>query len=153
MNNSISGLPPELAGLELKQPEKKANDELGQSEFLDLMIAQLQHQDPLNPADSGEFLGQLAQFGTVNGITELQNSFADLATSLQSSQALQASTLVGRNVLIPGNVVNFAGGSGAVCDSGIRSHSECRGCPVHTGAVQGGKRQPGPGRTGTVAES
>mgnify|MGYP005851886311 FL=1 len=111
MNNSISGLPPELAGLQLKQPEKKANDELGQAEFLDLMIAQLQHQDPLNPADSGEFLGQLAQFGTVNGITELQNSFADLATSLQSSQALQASTLVGRNVLIPGNVVNFAGGS------------------------------------------
>jgi len=110
MANPINGLPPELAHLEIKQPEKKGNKELGQSEFLDLMIAQLQHQDPLNPMESGEFLGQLAQFGTVNGITELQSSFGDLAASLQSSQALQASTLVGRNVLVPGNVVSVTDG-------------------------------------------
>jgi len=69
-----------------------------------LMLVQIQNQDPLNPADSGEFLSQLAQFGTVNGITELNSSFDVLATSLQSSQALQASTMVGRSVLVPGNV-------------------------------------------------
>ena len=110
MPNSINGLPPELAHLEIKQPDKKPNDQLGQSQFLDLMIAQLQHQDPLNPMESGEFLGQLAQFGTVNGITELQSSFGDLAASLQSSQAIQASTLVGRNVLVPGNIVSVTDG-------------------------------------------
>ncbi|MDX1519238.1 MAG: flagellar hook assembly protein FlgD [Gammaproteobacteria bacterium] len=109
MTNPVNGLPPELSHLELKQPEKKANKELGQNEFLDLMIAQLKHQDPLNPLESDQFLGQLAQFGTVNGITELQTSFGDLAASLQSSQALQASTLVGRNVLISGNVVRLSG--------------------------------------------
>ncbi|MCG8325135.1 MAG: flagellar hook assembly protein FlgD [Thiotrichales bacterium] len=108
MTTSVNGLPPELAHLELKQPETKDNKELGQSEFLDLMLTQLKHQDPLNPMESGEFLGQLAQFGTVNGITELQSSFSDLAASLQSSQALQASTLVGRDVLVPGNIVSLA---------------------------------------------
>ena len=79
------------------EPEKKS---LGQDEFLELMMTQLRNQDPLNPAESGEFLSQIAQFGTVNGITELQQSFSTLASSLQSNQALQASTMVGRSVLI-----------------------------------------------------
>jgi flagellar basal-body rod modification protein FlgD len=86
------------------QEKTRPKDELGQSQFLELMITQIKHQDPLNPQESGEFLSQLAQFGTVNGITELQSSFEQLAVTLQSSQALQASTMVGRSVLIPGNV-------------------------------------------------
>ena len=88
----------------LKQDQNKPKDELGQSEFLKLMLTQIKHQDPMNPAEGGEFLSQLAQFGTLNGITELKSSFDVLATTLQSSQALQASTMVGRSVLIPGNV-------------------------------------------------
>jgi flagellar basal-body rod modification protein FlgD len=87
-----------------KQDQRRPKDELGQSQFLELMITQIKHQDPLNPVESGEFLSQLAQFGTVNGITELQSSFDVLASTLQSSQALQASTMVGRSVLIPGKV-------------------------------------------------
>ncbi len=95
------------SGLEqfaINRDQNKPKDELGQSEFLQLMLTQIQNQDPLNPAKSGEFLSQLAQFGTVNGITELNSSFDVLATTLQSSQALQASTMVGRSVLVPGNV-------------------------------------------------
>jgi flagellar basal-body rod modification protein FlgD len=57
--------------------------------------------------ESGDFLGQLAQFSTVNGIQELQSSFSLLASSLQSSQALQASTMVGRNVLVPASTVTL----------------------------------------------
>lgn len=100
--NSISATG--LDQFAIAQEPKKPKDELGQSQFLKLMITQIKHQDPLNPADSGEFLSQLAQFGTVNGITELQSSFDAFASSLQSSQALQASTMVGRSVLLPGNV-------------------------------------------------
>ncbi len=110
MTNPVKGLPPELSHLAIKPVNKENSKELGQTQFLDLMMAQLKHQDPLNPMESGEFLGQLAQFGTVNGITSLQSSFADLASSLQSSQALQASTLVGRNVLVPGNLASLADG-------------------------------------------
>jgi flagellar basal-body rod modification protein FlgD len=72
---------------------------LGQEDFLELMITQLRNQDPFKPMESGEFLGQLASFGTVEGIGKLQNSFAQLSTSLTSNQALQASSLLDREVL------------------------------------------------------
>jgi len=87
-------------GLGLALPQELKQEELGQDEFLQLMLTQLKNQDPLKPMESGEFLGQLAQFGTVTGLGELQNSFADLSTSLVSDQALQAASLVGRSVLV-----------------------------------------------------
>lgn len=88
-------------GLDPAAEPKRGRTELGQREFFELMVAQLKHQDPLKPLESNEFLGQVAQFTTVRGIQDMQQSFADLATSLGSSQALQASTLVGREVLVP----------------------------------------------------
>ena len=92
-----------LSQFAIQQEQPKSKDELGQSEFLKLMLTQIKHQDPLNPSEGGEFLSQLAQFGTVNGITELQSSFDGFASGMQSSQALQASTMVGRSVLVAGN--------------------------------------------------
>jgi flagellar basal-body rod modification protein FlgD len=92
------------AQLGLSQPAEnstKDNDELGQAEFLALMTAQLQYQDPLKPMENGDFLGQMAQFGTVSGINDLNATFNTLSSSFQSNQALQASTLVGRRVLVP----------------------------------------------------
>ncbi len=83
------------------ESQNKSNDELGQAEFLKLMTAQLQYQDPLKPMENGEFLGQMAQFGTVSGINDLNANFSALSTSFQSNQALQASTLVGRRVMVP----------------------------------------------------
>ena len=50
----------------------KKKDQLGQEEFLELMIAQLKNQDPFKAMDPSQFLGQLAQFGTVSGIQEMQ---------------------------------------------------------------------------------
>lgn len=88
-------------GLSSTQDSAKANDELGQAEFLELMTTQLKFQDPLKPMENGDFLAQMAQFGTVSGINELNGNFNTLASSFQSNQALQASTLVGRKVLVP----------------------------------------------------
>ena len=84
-----------------KEAESNPNDKLGQAEFLELMTAQLKFQDPLKPMENGDFLGQMAQFGTVNGINELNAAFDSMSTAFQSNQALQASTLVGRKVLVP----------------------------------------------------
>lgn len=78
-------------------PEKK---ELGQEQFLELMTAQLQNQDPFKPLENGEFLGQIAQFSSVRGIQELKTTFENLAASLHSNQALQAGGLVGKDVLV-----------------------------------------------------
>ncbi|GAB4356953.1 MAG: flagellar hook assembly protein FlgD [Gammaproteobacteria bacterium] len=79
----------------------KPNDKLLQEDFLELMVAQLKNQDPMKPMESGEFLGDIAQFGTVSGIQDLQESFAALSESIYSNQALQAAALVDRSVLVP----------------------------------------------------
>lgn len=80
-------------------PQQAGRDKLGQSDFLTLMITQFKNQDPFEPMDNGQFLGQLAQFSTVNGIESLNDSFAGLSGSMQDNQALQAAGLVGRSVL------------------------------------------------------
>ena len=78
----------------------KAPDELGQEDFLKLLVAQLKNQDPSNPVDNGEFLGQIAQFSMVSGIDDLGSSFDSIAGSLYANQAMQASQLVGKEVLV-----------------------------------------------------
>jgi flagellar basal-body rod modification protein FlgD len=78
---------------------KAATSALGSDEFLKLMITQLRNQDPFKPTDPTQFLGQLAQFGTVSGIQEMQGSLSTLSDSLRSSQVLGGSTLVGHEVL------------------------------------------------------
>ena len=76
-------------------------DELGKNEFLELLVAQLNNQDPLAPQENGEFIAQLAQFSTVEGIEKMNTSIDAMASSFQSSQALQASSMVGRTVVFP----------------------------------------------------
>lgn len=99
-------LPPGFEQFRLVENDAAAKrKELGQDEFFELIITQLQNQDSFKPMERGDFLGQIAQFSTVNGISDLQQSFATLATSLQPSQALQASTMVGREVVVPRDVV------------------------------------------------
>jgi flagellar basal-body rod modification protein FlgD len=73
---------------------------LGGTDFLTLMLAQLKNQDPTSPVDSNTFLTQLAQLSEVQGITNLNTSFTGLSNSLVSSQALQASSLLGHQALV-----------------------------------------------------
>ncbi|MFO7306010.1 MAG: flagellar hook capping FlgD N-terminal domain-containing protein [Gammaproteobacteria bacterium] len=83
-------------------------DQLGQKEFLQLMIAQLKNQDPFKAMDPSQFLGQLAQFGTVSGIQEMQNALAALSAALRSSQVLDGAALIGREVLVASDEVMLA---------------------------------------------
>lgn len=97
--NEINGVNNSFVEGLVAKPVAK-NNELGKNEFLKLMITQLNNQDPLSPQDSGDFIAQLAQFSSVEGIANLNTSMSSMATSFRSSQALQASALVGRTVLI-----------------------------------------------------
>lgn len=85
-------------GLNPATSEEKESSE--KTDFLELFVAQLRNQNPLEPQEGADFLAQLAQFSTVEGIQNMQSSFSGLASSLQSSHALQASSLVGREVEI-----------------------------------------------------
>jgi flagellar basal-body rod modification protein FlgD len=79
-------------------------EELGSDAFLELMVAQLENQDPSKPIENGEFVAQLAQFGTVSGIQDLNEGFSSLSASLAASQGWQAAGLVGRGVVADSNV-------------------------------------------------
>lgn len=90
------------------EPAKK-NDELGKDEFMKLLITQMEHQDPLSPQDNTQYIAQLAQFSSLEGISNLNSTVSNFATSLQSTQALQASTLVGRSVQVMSNAAELTG--------------------------------------------
>lgn len=83
-----------------QQDRNNFTKELGQGEFLELMMAQLENQDPMKPMDNGEFLGQMAQFSTVSGIEDMQVSLEKLTETYATSQTLQSTALVGQEVLI-----------------------------------------------------
>ena len=91
----------------------KKSDQLGQNEFLKLMLAQLKNQDPFKAMDPSQFLGQLAQFSTVTGIQQMQDAFGTLSDSMRSSQVLDGSTMIGREVLVPSDEIAL-GADGAV---------------------------------------
>lgn len=76
---------------------------LGKDQFLQLLVAQMNNQNPLDPQTNSEFVAQLAQFSTVEGLDNLNKSVNTILSSTQSSQALQASSLVGRKVIVTTN--------------------------------------------------
>lgn len=130
----------------------EANDELGQEDFLKLMIAQFRNQDPFKPMEDGQFLGQLAQFGTVSGLEELNSSFSQLADSLVSNQALQASTLVGREVLVPAQAAEFRGSGWVEGAVDLRSPATSVRVQIMDGAGQLVRQiELGPQSAGTAA--
>ena len=91
----------------------KKEESLGQADFLRLMTEQLQHQDPLKPMENSAFLGQLAQFSTVQGIQELNTQVNGFSSSLASDQVLRGASLVGHEVLVPSSKLPL-GEDGAV---------------------------------------
>jgi flagellar basal-body rod modification protein FlgD len=96
----ISGTDSLLASLQTPPAAaRKDAKNLGQEDFLALMITQLQSQDPLKPMENGEFIGQMAQFSSVTGIAEMTKSVNELASAYNSGQALQAASMVGRTIL------------------------------------------------------
>jgi flagellar basal-body rod modification protein FlgD len=91
---------------------KKSSNTLGIDEFLTLMTAQLKNQDPMKPLEGTEFISQLATFGTVSGVQEMQTSLETLAASLRSTQTLNGATMVGRDILAAADsITHTQGGS------------------------------------------
>ena len=78
--------------------------ELDQASFLKLLTMQLSYQDPFKPVDNAQMLSQMTSMSTSEGINSLSTQMGNLNTLMTSSQALQASALVGQNVLLPSNI-------------------------------------------------
>ncbi len=103
--NETSIIDGALSNLDIRrrQAEEPKSNELGQTAFLELMITQLQNQDPLSPQDNTQFIAQLAQFSSVEGLERLNTNFEGFAGNFTSNRALQASSLVGRSVTVDGD--------------------------------------------------
>lgn len=76
-----------------------------QNSFLTLLVAQLKNQDPTNPMENSELTAQLAQISTVGGIEKLNTTLGAISGQIDNSQSLQASTLIGHGVMIPGPTI------------------------------------------------
>lgn len=77
---------------------------LTQADFFALLTEELSNQDPTKPVDNNEMISQMTAFSTTDGVQTLNDQFTSFASSMTSSQALQASSLVGRSVLVEDNV-------------------------------------------------
>jgi flagellar basal-body rod modification protein FlgD len=77
--------------------------------FMTLLVTQLQNQDPLNPMDNSQMTSQLAQLQTVTGVNKLNDTLESLKSSYKSSEAMQATSLIGHGVLVEGGGVTLSG--------------------------------------------
>lgn len=76
-----------------KPKETKANDDLGKEAFLQLLVTQLQNQDPLNPQDNSSYIAELAQFSALEQMTNVASSLESLGTVVNN---IDTSVLVGQ---------------------------------------------------------
>lgn len=86
---------------------KQKNSDDIQNNFLTLLLTQMKNQDPTNPMQNNELTTQLAQISTVQGVEKLNETVSGLTGQLNASQALNATKLVGKNVMIEGNKITL----------------------------------------------
>jgi len=89
---------------------------MGKDAFLTLLITQLQHQDPLNPADSTEFTAQLAQFSSLEQLNNVNENLSALKLYQASINNAQAVSFIGKDVVATGNSVEARSGQTVACE-------------------------------------
>jgi flagellar basal-body rod modification protein FlgD len=101
-----------IASLNSKSSSGSSNSSAAdlQNNFLTMLTTQLQNQDPLNPMENSQMTSQLAQISTLEGIQGLNTTLTSLLASYNTSQALQASSAIGSQVLVEGNKLALSSG-------------------------------------------
>ena len=95
-----------------KKNTSTSSVDAAQDRFMTLLVTQMKNQDPLNPMDNAQVTSQMAQLSTVTGIDKLNNTLESLISSVQVGQSYQASSMIGHNVLTPGNSITTSGTGG-----------------------------------------
>ncbi len=97
------------------QKSLSSENTLGKDEFLNLLVTQLQYQDPLNPMDNTEFTAQLAQFSSLEQLSNLNDKFDTLTQSQTALNNTQAVSYIGQTVLADGSGIQFDGTTPVDC--------------------------------------
>jgi flagellar basal-body rod modification protein FlgD len=118
LNNLISQYGTDSAksknGIEKPEVQTDAASMADQNVFLKLYIEQLKGQDPTAPQDANDMVAQMSQFSSLERLTGISDQLETMATSLTSNQALSASTLVGKSIMMEGNKAKIAEGGSDV---------------------------------------
>ncbi len=144
--NSVT--PSLLATMNPGQTTASSTTVAAQDQFLKLLVTQMKNQDPLNPLDNAQITSQLAQLSTVSGIEKTNATLESMIASYQSTQTLQAASMIGHGVMVDGASMNLNNGQalfgvdlGSNADSVNITVLDGNGQPVHSfdlGAQQAG---------------
>jgi len=92
-------------------PKTQENSVMGKEDFLTLLVAQLQHQDPLNPAESTEFTAQLAQFSSLEQLQNIETTLNGFEVYQSTLNNIQSSGFIGKTVTATGSMFGVNGGN------------------------------------------
>lgn len=99
-----------LASMNGSKSTTKSTSQEAQDRFMTLLVTQMRNQDPLNPLDNAQVTSQLAQLSTVTGIDKLNETVSALSANFMSGQNLQAASMIGHGVVVPGNNLELKDG-------------------------------------------
>ena len=148
--SNVGPSPDLLAAVNAKKPTTGSNESVSEAtdKFMTLLITQLKNQDPLNPLDNAQITSQLAQLSTVTGVNKLNETMESLKSSYRSSEALAATNLIGRGVLVDGSGLRVVEGQALLgvelaspADSVKVVITDSAGKEIHT--IDLGPQQPG----------
>ncbi|SBS28065.1 Basal-body rod modification protein FlgD [Marinomonas spartinae] len=94
---------------DVKDPKKDPTKGLADKNvFLKLYIQQLKNQDPTAPQDTNDMVAQMSQFSSLEKLSGISDQLKNMTTALTSNQAIGASSLVGKSLLMPGNKLSVS---------------------------------------------
>ncbi len=100
-----------IASQEAASKASTSSNTLDQEDFLKLLTTQLSQQDPTSPVDNSQMVGTMSQLSVVQSLNTISSSMSDIVSSISSSSALSASSLVGRTVLTDSSTAYYDGTS------------------------------------------
>lgn len=137
-----------LATMNPSQTAASGTAAAAQDQFMKLLVTQMKNQDPLNPLDNAQVTSQLAQLSTVSGIEKMNTTLESMIASYQSTQTLQAASMIGHGVMVDGSSMSLKNGNALFgvdlasnADSVTVTVLDANGQPVHSfdvGAQQAG---------------
>ncbi|TFE03494.1 flagellar hook assembly protein FlgD [Jeotgalibacillus sp. R-1-5s-1] len=131
-----------LSSLEKRKLESKDQSAMGKDQFLKLLIAQLQNQDPTKPMEDKEFISQMANFSSLEQMTNMANSFEKFASMQEQTSLIQYNEFVGKEVKWD-KLENVDGKEVAINGKGIIDVVKFTGGSVEFTLLDGTKLNPG----------
>jgi flagellar basal-body rod modification protein FlgD len=113
-----------IAGTTTDSAATAASKTMGKDAFLKLLITQLQHQDPLNPADSTEFTSQLAQFSSLEQLSNVNDNLNTLKLYQASINNAQAVSFIGKDIVSKGKTLRVTSGQPVSCEFNLGAEAK-----------------------------